>query len=271
VLSFGTIGCNLGCRFCQNWELSRARDDDRLAAAPEPEAIAALAQRLGCRTVAFTYNDPVVFAEYALGVAQACQAAGVRTVAVTAGYINPGPAAEFFAGLDAANVDLKGFTEAFYARRCDGRLAPVLATLAWLKRETPVWLEVTTLLMPGENDSDDELARAADWFVAELGPDTPWHFSAFHPAHRMVDRPPTPAATLQRARRIAQARGIHFVYTGNVLDPAGASTGCPDCGRRLVRREGYVVTVEQLQGDRCAGCGGLIPGRFDVADPGPEV
>jgi pyruvate formate lyase activating enzyme len=263
VLSFGTAGCNLGCRFCQNWDISKAREFDRLADAAAPEAIAAAARRLGCRSVAFTYNDPVIFAEYAIDVARACHEVGVATVAVTAGYMTEDSWPEFYQYMDAANVDLKAFTEEFYHRNCYGELAPVLDTLRYLKRETKVWFEVTTLLIPGENDTEAELEKAADWFAANLGPDVPWHFTAFHPDYKMLDRLPTPPATLARARRIAQTRGLRYVYTGNVHDPAGSSTWCPACGERVIERDWYVLGVWKLKEDLCARCGCRLAGHFD--------
>jgi pyruvate formate lyase activating enzyme len=262
VLSFGTAGCNLGCRFCQNWDISKAREFDRLADQASPETIAAAAQKLGCRSVAFTYNDPVIFAEYAMDVADACRAAGVAAVAVTAGYMTAESRPEFYRHMDAANVDLKGFSEEFYHRHCYGELAPVLDTLKYLRHETPVWFEVTTLLIPGENDSERELAQAADWFAANLGPDVPWHFTAFHPDYKMLDKPGTPPATLTRARAIARAQGLRYVYTGNVHDPDGSSTWCPGCGRRLIERDGYELGEWQLKKNCCAHCGFEIAGHF---------
>ena len=262
VLSFGTAGCNLGCRFCQNWETSKAREFDRLADQASPETIAAAARELGCRSVAFTYNDPVIFAEYAIDVADACHAVGVAAVAVTAGYMTGESRPEFYAHMDAANVDLKGFTEEFYHRNCFGELAPVLDTLKYLRDETLVWFEVTTLLIPGENDSEREIQSAADWFAAHLGPDVPWHFTAFHPDYKMLDKPPTPPATLARARAIALARGLRYVYTGNVHDPEGGSTWCPGCGCQLIERNGYALGKWRLQKNRCARCGFQIAGRF---------
>lgn len=262
VLSFGTVGCNLACRFCQNWRITRARVE-RLEPEPvAPEQIAAAARREGCAAVAFTYNDPVIFAEYALEVAAACRAAGLRTVAVTAGYIGAAARAEFFAGMDAANVDLKAFSEGFYRRWCGAQLGAVLDTLAWLHRETRVWLEVTTLLIPGLNDSDDELHRASDWFAANLGPDVPWHFSAFHPDGAMLDRVPTPLDTLRRARRIAQAKGLRYVYTGNLRDRAGERTWCPHCGKCVIDRDGYRLLAQLVRAGRCEFCGGAIAGVF---------
>ncbi|OHE83558.1 MAG: AmmeMemoRadiSam system radical SAM enzyme, partial [Verrucomicrobia bacterium RIFCSPLOWO2_12_FULL_64_8] len=263
VLSFGTAGCNLGCQFCQNWDISKAREFDRLGETASPEAIAATARRLGCRSAAFTYNDPVIFAEYAIDTARACHDQDVRTVAVTAGYITAEARPEFYSVMDAANVDLKGFTEEFYHRRCLARLQPVLDTLVWLRRETDVWFEVTTLLIPGENDSREEIDRASDWFAANLGPDVPWHFTAFHPDYKMLTTPPTPAATLTQAREIARAKGLNYVYTGNVRDRRGGSTWCPGCGALLIERDWYELGAYQLDENRCRNCGCEIAGRFE--------
>ena len=263
VLSFGTAGCNLGCQFCQNWDISKARESDRLADSASPDAIASAALRLGCRSVAFTYNDPVISAEYTIDVARACRGLGVRTIAVTAGYITPEAREEFFRGIDAANVDLKAFSEAFYEKVCFARLRPVLDTLEYLRRETDVWLEVTTLLIPGQNDGTDEIDRASDWFAERLGPDVPWHFTAFHPDYNMVSVPPTPTETLMRACEIARSKGLKFVYTGNVHDCAGSSTWCPSCGTLLIERLGYELGGYHLDLDRCRACGERIAGRFE--------
>ena len=266
VLSFGTAGCNLACRFCQNWDISKAVDDDVLAEEAGPEEIAASAGRLGAQSVAFTYNDPVVFHEYAVDVARACRARGLGTVAVTAGYVNPEPRAEFYALMDAVNIDLKSFDDGFYRRYCAGRLAPVLETLEYVRRHTATWLEITTLLIPGLNDSPEEISALAEWVAGHLGEDTPLHFSAFHPAFRLTDRPPTPPATLAEARRIARAQGLRHVYTGNVDDPDGQSTRCPHCGAILVGRDWYRLTAWGLdEGGRCRACGVPCPGVFDPA------
>jgi pyruvate formate lyase activating enzyme len=269
VLSFGTAGCNLGCRFCQNWDISKARATDRLTAWADPEAVAAPAIATGCRSIAFTYNDPVIFAEYAIDCAQAAHARGLKTVVVSAGYITPMARPMFFAPMDAANIDLKGFTEAFYHKLCLGELAPILDTLRWLRHETSVWLEVTTLLIPGHNDSVDEIARLCAWFVANLGPATPLHFTAFHPDYRMQDVPVTPAATLRRARRQALAAGIHHVYTGNIVDRDGQSTYCSSCGSLLIERDGYHLGRWNLTAEGCCSvCGTPLAGHFD---PHPGV
>jgi pyruvate formate lyase activating enzyme len=263
VLSFGTAGCNLGCRFCQNWDISKAREWDKLADAASPEQIALAAERLGCRSVAFTYNDPVIFAEYAMDVADACREHGIKSVAVTAGYITDDARPEFSRHMDAANVDLKAFTDAFYHRLCFAQLQPVLDTLKYLWHETNVWLEVTTLLIPGENDSDIELHHASEWFMENLGPDVPWHFTAFHPDFKMLDKPHTPAATLTRAREIARSKGLHYVYTGNVHDREGGSTWCPGCGELLIERDWYELGEWNLENSRCRSCGYEIVGVFE--------
>jgi pyruvate formate lyase activating enzyme len=263
VLSFGTAGCNLGCRFCQNWSISKAREFDRLADQASPEEIARKALDLGCKSVAFTYNDPTIFAEYAIDVADACHELGIKTVAVTAGYITAKARSEFYPHMDAANVDLKGFTEDFYHRLCFAELQPVLDALVYLKRETDVWFEVTTLLIPDENDSDDELQRASDWFSEHLGPDVPWHFSAYHPDFKLMDHPPTPPETLTRARDIARSKGIRHVFTGNVHDPEGGSTWCPGCGRCVIGRDWYQLGEYHIRDGACAFCGTRIAGRFE--------
>jgi pyruvate formate lyase activating enzyme len=263
VLSFGTAGCNLSCRFCQNWDISKSRELDTLADAATPETIATAAERLGCASVAFTYNDPVIFLEYAIDVADACRKRGIKAVAVTAGYICAEPRIEFFRHMDAANVDLKAFTESFYADTCAGHLAPVLETLEYLKHETGVWFEITNLLIPGLNDSDAEVDAMTRWIVERLGPDVPVHFTAFHPDYKLRDRPPTPPATLTRARQIALANGIRYAYTGNVHDADGGSTYCSGCGARVIERDWYRLGEYALTGDgRCRACDAQIPGVF---------
>lgn len=263
VLSFGTAGCNLACKFCQNWDMSKSREMDTLADAASPEDIARAAERLGCASVAFTYNDPVVFMEYAIDAAEACRARGIRSVAVTAGYMCAEPRAEFYRHMDAANVDLKGFTERFYYKVCGGELAPVLETLKYLKHETRVWFEITTLLIPDENDSDEELDALSRWAFDELGPDVPLHFTAFHPDWKMMDKPPTPPATLTRARRIAMGNGLRYVYTGNVHDREGGSTYCAGCGEQVIERDWYELGQWKVSENGCClKCGAQIPGVF---------
>ena len=263
VLSFGTAGCNLACKFCQNWDISKSREMDTLMDQATPQMIADSALRLGCRSVAFTYNDPVIFAEYALDVADACHAKGVKTVAVTAGYIHPEPRREFYAKMDAANVDLKAFTEDFYFKLTGAHLQPVLDTLVYLARETDVWTEITTLLIPGKNDSDAEIEAECKWIAENLGRDVPLHFSAFHPDWKMRDVPATPAATLRRARETALRAGLRYVYTGNVHDEAGGTTHCPACGEAVIVRDWYEIRAYHLTDEgACAFCGHKLAGRY---------
>ena len=263
VLSFGTAGCNLACRFCQNWDISKSKETDTLADAASPATIARAARELGCRSVAFTYNDPTIFLEYAIDSADECRAAGIAAVAVTAGYICPEPRREMYAHIDAANVDLKGFTDDFYHHVCGARLHDVLDTLVYLVHDTEVWVETTTLLIPGKNDGDDELDAMTKWVVAELGPDVPMHFTAFHPDFKMLDVPSTPPSTLTRARDIALANGVRYAYTGNVHDGAGGSTRCHGCGTLIVERDWYELGTYELTDDgHCRACGVRVPGRF---------
>ncbi|MDO5697157.1 MAG: AmmeMemoRadiSam system radical SAM enzyme [Dermatophilus congolensis] len=263
VLSFGTAGCNLGCRFCQNWEISTSSRVEALSDAASPADIARTASEWQCTSVAFTYNDPVIFAEYAIDTAVACRERGIRTVAVTAGYVLPGARAELFDVVDAANVDLKGFSETFYRKVTGSRLSTVLDTLVYLVHSTSVWVEITTLLIPGFNDSDADIRRLCEWVYTELGPDVPLHFTAFHPDHKLRDVAATPKATVGRARRIGLDSGLHFVYTGNVSDVEGATTSCASCKRKIIVREGYTVTDYRIDTlGRCAACGAPVPGRF---------
>ncbi len=264
ILSFGTAGCNLSCRFCQNWDISKSREVDTLADQASPRTLARAAQELGCRGVAMTYNDPVIFHEYAIDVAQACRELGIKSVAVTAGYVCEEPRAEFYRYMDAANVDLKAFSERFYKQICAGSLQPVLDTLLYLKHETRVWFEITTLLIPGENDSEAELEAMTQWVVEKLGPDVPLHFTAFHPDWKMADRPATPPSTLTLARRIAQQNGVRYAYTGNVHDEEGGSTYCHGCGRKTIGRDWYVLRTYNLTNDgRCTFCQTPCAGQFD--------
>jgi len=265
ILSFGTAGCNLACKFCQNWDMSKSREMDTLADAASPEKLARVARDLGCRSVAYTYNDPVIFMEYAIDVAHACREYDIKSVAVTAGYINEQPRREFFAAMDAANVDLKAFSERFYWKICGGHLQPVLDTLIYLKHQTQVWFELTTLLIPGENDSDSELDAMTRWIVDELGVDVPVHFTAFHPDWKMMDHAHTPASTLTRARNIALSNGIRYAYTGNVHDEAGGSTYCHHCGQKLIARDWYVLSDWNLDAEGCCtACGTACAGVFEA-------
>jgi pyruvate formate lyase activating enzyme len=263
VLSFGTAGCNLGCKFCQNWDISKARDDDRLQEPVTPDSIARAATRAGARSVAFTYNDPTIFAEYAIDVATVARAQGLKTVAVTNGYIQGGAREALYAHMDAANIDLKAFTEEFYDKVCLGHLEPVKDTLRYVARETQVHLEITTLLIPGHNDADAEIEALSKFIARDVGVDVPLHFTAFHPDHNLTDAAPTPPSTLRRARSIARANGLRYVYVGNVDDVDGESTACPQCGERVIERDRYVITDFALASGHCPRCRARIHGVFE--------
>ena len=264
VLSFGTAGCNLGCKFCQNWDISKSRSMDRLAAHAMPEDIAHTAFQMNSTSVAFTYNDPVIFAEYAIDTAKACREKGIKTVAVSAGYITEEAREDFFQYIDAANIDLKAFTNTFYKKLCFAELEPVLDTLKWLHLETSVWFEITTLLIPGQNDRDQEIRCLSEWVVSELGPDRPLHFTAFHPDFKMNDLARTASSTLQRAREIARSVGVRYVYTGNVHDLDGGSTWCPGCGEILIERDWFQLGAYRITSEGyCQSCGFEVAGRFD--------
>jgi pyruvate formate lyase activating enzyme len=264
ILSFGTAGCNLACKFCQNWDISKSRSFDRLADQASPEAIARSAESLGCKSVAFTYNDPVIFAEYAMDTADACHERGVKAVAVTAGYIHAQPREEFYAKMDAANVDLKGFTDEFYVKQTGAHLQPVLDTLKYLCNETEVWVELTTLLIPGYNDSAHEVGEMSEWIAKELGVDVPLHFTAFHPDYKMTSVPATSADILTRAREIAHSAGLRYVYTGNVHDLSGGTTYCPGCQQPLIVRDWHQIRDYRLTPEgKCPHCGTAIAGHFE--------
>ncbi len=262
VLSFGTAGCNLGCRFCQNWSISKSREIEQLSEKATPEAIALAASRLGCASVAFTYNDPVIWAEYAIDTAKACHELGLKAVAVTAGYITDQARPEFYSVMDAANVDLKAFTDLFYRKVTLSSIEPVLKTLKWLKHESNVWFEITNLVIPDANDGEDEFQRMCEWIMKELGPDVPLHFTAFHPDFRMMDRGPTPKSTLLKAQKIALSHGLKYVYVGNVDDSKHQSTYCPNCKKMLIERNWYELGRYALDGNHCKHCRAEIPGVF---------
>jgi pyruvate formate lyase activating enzyme len=263
ILSFGTAGCNLACKFCQNWDISKSKEMDRLMDAASPEKIAQAALKLGCKSVAFTYNDPVIFAEYAMDIADACHAVGVKTVAVTAGYIHAEPRFEFYEKMDAANVDLKAFSDDFYWRVCGGRLQPVLDCLEYLVKETNVWTEITTLLIPGKNDSEAEIEAECRWIRKHLGVDVPLHFTAFHPDWKMTDVQATPKRTLDRAREIARLAGLKYVYTGNVHDEEGGTTYCPSCEEALIVRDWHQIRAYRVtETGACTHCGAQVAGRW---------
>jgi pyruvate formate lyase activating enzyme len=263
ILSFGTAGCNLACKFCQIWDISKSRETARLSDEAGPEALASACVRLGCKSIAFTYNDPVVFLEYAVDVAKACRDVGVRPVAVTAGYISQPARRELFENMDAANVDLKAFSNDFYRKMCSAELAPVLETLEYIVHESKTWLEITTLLIPGENDSEQEIDKMSRWIIKQLGRDVPLHFSAFHPDYKITNKPRTSKETLHRAREIARANGLHYVYTGNIDDEEGQSTYCSGCGKIVIGRSRYAITAYHLNDNGyCSFCGAKCAGLF---------
>jgi pyruvate formate lyase activating enzyme len=269
VLSFGTAGCNLACKFCQNWDISKSSSMDRLMDQASPEAIAIAAKQSGCKSVAFTYNDPVIFAEYAMDVADACHEHGIKTVAVTAGYMHDEARRDFYSKMDAANVDLKAFTEEFYFKLTGAHLQPVLDTLIHLKRETDVWFEITTLLIPGMNDSTEELTAMCAWIMDNLGAEVPIHFTAFHPEYKLQEIPTTPHETLEKALRIAKDAGLKYVYTGNVHDRTGGTTSCPSCRTSLIVRDWHELVEYRTTDDgKCPDCGTRLAGRFDKAPGG---
>jgi pyruvate formate lyase activating enzyme len=264
VLSFGTAGCNLTCKFCQNWDISKSREVHTLTSSATPRTIAQAAIENGCRSVAFTYNDPIVFLEYALDTARECRDLGVKTVAVTAGYVERGPRAEFFDVIDAVNVDLKAFSEDYYRKVCGGDLNAVLDTITWLAQQSSTWFELTTLLVPGLNDSDDEISTMVRWVLDTVGPDVPLHFSAFHPDWKMTDVPHTPHATLNRARDLALELGMRYVYVGNVHDADGATTYCLNCRNGIIVRDWYDIDEYLVdENGRCLFCQTRVPGVFD--------
>jgi pyruvate formate lyase activating enzyme len=269
ILSFGTLGCNLGCRFCQNWDISKAKMDERRTLRVTPSQVVGIAKSQGAPSIAYTYNDPVIWAEFVIDVCREAHAAGIKNVLVTAGYVTEEARPELYEHVDAANVDLKAFTEEFYRKLTLSHLEPVKETLVWLVRHTPVWVEVTTLLIPGLNDGDQEIREECEWIGKELGARVPLHFTAFHPDYKLLDRPHTPASTLRRAREIAISTGLKYVYLGNVQDHAGQTTFCHGCGATLISRDWHAVTRNRLQGNRCPDCGTEIPGLFEGAALGP--
>lgn len=262
VLSFGTLGCNMGCQFCQNWHISKSKQDPTKLNRTEPKKIVSLAKELGCKSVAFTYNDPVIFFEYAIDTAKLCRDAGIKTVAVTAGYINPEPRKEFFTYMDAANIDLKGFSESFYVRNCFAHLEQILDTIKYVKQQTNCWLELTTLLIEGENDTEEEITKESEWVLENLGPDVPLHFSAFHPAYKFMHKAPTKMSTLLKAYDIAKQIGLKYVYTGNVLDAATSTTYCPVCAKPVIKRTGFEILNNNLENGHCTFCKNKCAGVF---------
>ena len=262
VLSFGTAGCNLGCKFCQNWSISKAKLDEVNSLTATPEDVVQLAKKYSTPSIAFTYNDPTIFGEYVIDISQIARLENIKTVMVTAGYIDKEARKEIYKFIDAANVDLKGFTERFYYKNTFSHLKDVLDTLFWLKHETNVWVEITTLLIPGENDSDEELKNECAWIVENLGKYVPLHFTAFHPDFKMLDNIPTPHSTLIRAKNIAESLGIKYCYVGNVNDKKNQSTYCSNCGSLLIERNWHSTKKINLDENKCGKCKQVLPGIF---------
>ena len=261
VFSMGTAGCNMGCFFCQNWDISKSRSDQVHSSHVPPEDVALLAIKNNCPSIAFTYNEPTIWGEYVIDICRAAKERGLNTVMVTNGYITYDAFHDIYDHVDAANVDLKSFTENFYGRITLTHLQPVLDMLKWLKNETNVWFEITNLIIPTLNDGADEFRRLADWIFENLGPDVTLHFTAFHPDFKLRDKPRTPPETLHAARAIALEAGLHYVYEGNIHTGA-ANTLCPSCGTLLVRRSWHDVQQNNLRDGRCPNCRLAIPGRW---------
>lgn len=263
ILSFGTLGCNMGCLFCQNWHISKNKSDVRSLNQSTPQQIVETAIAYNCKSVAFTYNDPVIFFEYAVDTAKLCRENGIKTVAVTAGFINPEPRKEFFKYMDAVNIDLKSFTDTFYGQYCLAHLQPVLDTINYVANETDCHLELTTLLIEGQNSSESEIISECQWILDNLGDDIPLHFSAFHPSFKMMDIPKTSVGTLLRAYKIAQKLGLKYVYTGNIIDTETSTTFCPECKKAVIVRDAYTISDYRLTGNVCNYCGYKIKGEFN--------
>ncbi len=262
ILSFGTAGCNLGCKFCQNWSISKARFDSIRSYNATPEDVISLAKKNNTPSIAFTYNDPVIFGEYVIDISQIANDENIRTVMVTAGYIDKNARKDVFKYINGANVDLKAFSEKFYHKLTLSHLNDVLNTLIWLKNETSIWFEITTLLIPDENDSDDEIKKMIDWILQNLGDEVPIHFTAFHPDFKMATKSRTPASTLTRARNIALSSGIKFCYLGNIHDQQAQTTYCSSCSKPIIKRDWHSITEQNMNKNKCSNCGNILPGVF---------
>ncbi|MBN2309646.1 MAG: AmmeMemoRadiSam system radical SAM enzyme [Candidatus Hydrogenedentes bacterium] len=261
ILSIATVGCNLHCKNCQNWQISQENPENTPAHSLPPEELPGLARTYGCQSVAYTYTEPVVYYEYTLDGCVKVREAGLRNALVTAGYINRAPMEKLCRYVDAANIDLKFMSDTLYRDICGATLQPVLDTLV-LAKSLGVLVEVTNLVIPTLNDSDDDIRALCHWIAANMGRETPLHFSRFHPDYRMRNLPPTPAATLDRAKEIACAEGLYHVYIGNILRPDGESTYCHECGRLLVERRGFEVLQNHIDVGACPDCGTEVYGTW---------
>ncbi|MCS7053381.1 MAG: AmmeMemoRadiSam system radical SAM enzyme [Ignavibacterium sp.] len=263
ILSFGTAGCNLGCKFCQNWSISKAKLDETYSLNASPEDVVHLAKKYRTPSIAYTYNDPTIFGEYVIDISKLAREEGIKSVMVTAGYIDKEARKEVYKYIDAANVDLKGFTERFYFKNTLSHLDPVLDTIIWLKKETEVWIELTTLLIPEENDDDEQIKNECDWIIENLGDTVPLHFTAFHPDFKMMNKERTPHSTLLKAKQIAEEIGLKYVYIGNVFDSKNQSTYCINCGSLLIERNWHSVKFHKFENGKCKKCNFEIPGVFN--------
>lgn len=263
VLSFGTAGCNLGCKFCQNWDISKNKlDEVKSHEKLSPEDVVNLAFQHKCPSIAYTYNDPTIWGEWVIDIAQVARERGLKNVMVTAGYITKEAREEIYPFIDAANIDLKAFTETFYNKLTFSYLNDVLDTIKWMYNETNVWVELTNLIIPGHNDESDEFKEMVGWLLENCDDNIPLHFTAFHPDFKMMDTPKTPQETLNRARRIALDMGMKYVYIGNVFDRNGQTTYCPNCGTHLIQRDWHAVSANKMNKNKCSKCGTIIPGVF---------
>ncbi len=259
AFSLATVGCNVDCMFCQNWEISQARPEEVQSIDLPPAQVARLASQYQCPTIAYTYTEPVVFTEYVLDCARAAKDRKVRSVVVSNGFINPEPLLDLCGVLDAVKIDLKAFRQKFYTEIVQGLLRPVMDTLVTLKKQK-MWTEIVYLVVPTKNDDEGEIREMCQWVASELGKETPVHFTRFHPQYRLRNLPPTPVSTLRKAREIGFKEGLSFVYVGNVPGEEGENTFCPHCGKVVIRRVGYSIRENNLRGDRCGSCGGTIAG-----------
>ena len=263
VLSFGTLGCNMGCLFCQNWQTTKTKADIRLLNKTSPDEIVRIAKNYNCKSVAFTYNDPIIFFEYAIDTAKLCREEGIKTIAVTSGFMNPEPAKEFFKYMDGANIDLKGFSEQFYKKNCLAHIEPVLNTIKYAVNETDCWVELTTMLIEGENDSDEMIKHECEWILTNLGDCVPLHFSAFFPRYKFSGRKHTELSTLLRAYSIAKEAGLKYVYTGNLTNTETSATYCKSCNRPVIVRNGYELIEYNLSEEgKCIFCNTVCDGRY---------
>ena len=262
ILSFGTLGCNMGCLFCQNWDISKSKANPQNLNKTPPQEVVDIAKKYKCKSVAFTYNDPIIFFEYAIDTAKLCRENNIKTVVVTSGFINEEPAKEFFEYMDGANIDLKGFSQRFYGKNCLAKLQPVLDTIKYAVNETNCHIELTTMLIEGENDSSEEIQAECEWILENLGDNVPIHFSAFFPHFKFEDRKATSFEALIKAYNIAKTVGLKYVYTGNLSNIETSTTYRKNCGEPIIIRSGYQILEYHLENSECEYCSAICDGRF---------